>query len=108
MQDRDGDDQDRPDETTIIVSNVLPVKLAKDEATGEWSVSWDLDKMRMGAPILNKERGFRYIGVPDVFVPKAEEGAVERALAEIGCVPVFVEADCAHNHYQGFCKGIIW
>ena len=46
--------------------------------------------------------------MPDVFVPKAEEGAVERALAEIGCVPVFVEADCAHNHYQGFCKGIIW
>ena len=93
---------------TIVVSNVLPVKLVKDTETGEWSVSWDLDKMRMGAPILDKEKGFRYVGVPDVFVAKKDEGAVERALAEIGCVPVFVDADCAHNHYQGFCKGIIW
>ena len=59
MQDRDGDDQDRPDETTIIVSNVLPVKLAKDEATGEWSVSWDLDKMRMGGKSTVYNKGTR-------------------------------------------------
>ena len=91
----------------IIVSNVLPVRLDKDASTGQWTASFDQDKLRMGAPILTSGR-YRYVGVPNAFVPREDEDAVERELAKLGCCPVFVDADCAHNHYQGFCKGIIW
>ena len=106
-----------PPTRVIVVTNVLPVHLERDDE-GRWTASWDEE---IGRPESSLSRylaiGVRkldtphvFVGSPECFVPKAERAAVEEAIAAAGlsCVCVYHEPGLAHRFYQGFCKGTLW
>jgi len=97
----------------ILCSNVLPVYLSKDETTGEWSAEMDIDSLMEDGPMLVSlkqldEYEVLYVGNPRTFVEPNERPVVERLLNKLKCYPVWTSALCAHNHFQGYCKGILW
>ena len=50
-----------------------------------------------------------FVGVTECYVPEEERYALDNILAtQFGCHPVFPGRKTAHEHYQGFCKGVLW
>lgn len=95
--------------TIVIVSFTLPLKLKKNEE-GEWMVNWDNDRSIVGnfSKLRSENVDVRFVGFPNVFVPKQEEDELEDLLGEYGCYPVFLTQDMHDVFLNGFCKGILW
>lgn len=49
-----------------------------------------------------------HVGVPGTYVPLDERDKVEELLKTINCVPIYLSPKQAHNHFQGYCKGVLW
>lgn len=50
-----------------------------------------------------------FVGVPEIFVPAKARYGLDKILSNnFDCYPVFLEREVAHQHYQGFCKGVLW
>ena len=99
--------------TTVIVAyNVLPVNLKFDEESETWSATWSEDVSGIGWSG-NKSwesAGYRrvaHVGVPNAFVPLEQQDEVERLLEEMECYPVYLGAQEASTHYQGYVKGVL-
>lgn len=98
----------------IICSNVLPVILTKNEQTGIWSAEFDTKSLFEDGPMyvglrnVDPNTQVLYIGVPRAFIPDGDRGQVTTLLANMGCYPVYCDPVRAHNHFQGYCKGILW
>jgi len=97
----------------ILCTNVLPVKLWRDES-GRWNAEFDRENLYEDGPMYVSLRGMQddmevmHVGVPNAYVPDSDHAAVEEILSELNCFPVFCDAQRAHNHFQGYCKGILW
>ena len=103
----------------IVCSNVLPLD-AKRVGSGNdesaWSLEWNDDELFVDGPLFKSFRtcaelencDIIYVGVPRTFVPLKDRPVVERMMEDLGCFPVFLEAEKAHNHFQGYCKGVLW
>ena len=50
-----------------------------------------------------------FVGVPEIFVPAKARYGLDKILSNnFDCYAVFLEREVAHQHYQGFCKGVLW
>ena len=102
----------------VVVSHLLPIKLSKNAASGEWSACWDEQIARPETAISRYSalgvRGLDtpclFVGSPNVFVPEAERPVVEAAIeaAGISAAVVYVEKSVASRFYQGYCKSTLW
>ena len=104
---------DPSDTSVIVVSNVLPLDIEFDKKSQTWSARWSLDVDGTGWSGNNAwdALGFRrvvHVGVPNTYVPVDQRDEVEELLNDFDCVPVYLEAQEAHEHYQGWCKAVIW
>ena len=57
---------------------------------------------------MRRLRRVLYVGVPNAFIPVHEREEVLNLLADMDCYPLFVGKKLAHNHFQGYCKGVLW
>eukprot|EP00510_Aplanochytrium_minuta_P001363 CAMPEP_0184010528 /NCGR_PEP_ID=MMETSP0954-20121128/3266_1 /TAXON_ID=627963 /ORGANISM="Aplanochytrium sp, Strain PBS07" /LENGTH=1204 /DNA_ID=CAMNT_0026290133 /DNA_START=236 /DNA_END=3850 /DNA_ORIENTATION=- len=101
----------------IICTNVLPVKLDFNQDTYDWTVSFERDILFEDGPMyveigdtLKKHDDYEvlYVGVTPSYVPDEDRKIVEEKLKQVNCFPVWLEREQAHNHFQGFCKGVLW
>ena len=104
---------DASETSVIVVSNVLPLDISFDKKAQQWSASWsrDVDGTGWSGNTAWDALGFRrvvHVGVPNAYVPTDQRDKVEKLLNQFDCVPVYLEAQEAHEHYQGWCKAVIW
>ncbi|KDO34590.1 hypothetical protein SPRG_00653 [Saprolegnia parasitica CBS 223.65] len=100
--------------TVIVCINVLPLIFTLDEARPmgcPWRIEWSTSSY--GLFLRNIVSAQRYeplfVGCPEVYIPRKDEAAVRQVLRQqFHCIPVFLDPDTAHRHYQGFCKGVLW
>lgn len=85
----------------IIVSNRLPLSVKRVD--GEFKSSLSSGGLVTSLSGLTKSTEFQWFGWPGMEVkdPKDREGVV-KSLAEYNAVPIFLDADLAHEHYNKF------
>jgi len=102
----------------VIVAKSLPVKISPAAEEGKYTVTWDDSRNWLAAmKMLQKAEvegqatySVTWIGCADGFRYKPEEQrAIEAALKEHNCVPVWVpEKVIRRRFFLGFCKGVLW
>ncbi len=89
-----------------MVSVFLPVVIGKD-STG-WKVDWDHENLLSMSTHLRVTR----VGTPRIRPPliagPEDRPIIEQLLRPFNCVPVWVDPIVFNEHYNGFCKGILW
>ncbi|GBG69704.1 hypothetical protein CBR_g4535 [Chara braunii] len=95
-------------ERLLVVANRLPV-CARREADGSWQL--DLSAGGLVSALLGVKKNFEtvWIGWPGMHVPD-EWGrkTLTKALAEKGCVPVFLDEETVDQYYNGYCNNVLW
>ena len=107
----------------LIVIHILPLHFTKDEQTNEYHMEWNEDPENIMYRYLGR-RGDdsdarssaagsnyapKFIGCPHIYIPPEDEFKLEQVLLrDFNCVPVFLTPDLAHEHFQGFCQGVLW
>ena len=90
--------------TLINVSNRLPVTVGADKITKS---SGGLVAALEG--LSAEEYQLQWIGWPGGVIEPARQPEVERQLVdEHGCIPVFLSAEEAEAHYEGFSNSSVW
>lgn len=105
-----------PDAGLFLVCYHLPVKLVKSLETGAWSATWNRDSLIsrsehsiaesmhttwLGCVTFHARRDHEELSDDD----KREITAV---LAEMKCMPVFIDRALAADHHGGYCKSKLW
>ena len=95
----------------IMVSYFLPVILTR-KTNGSWVASWDREALlsALNSTALQVSRviwvgSVRYGNAP---IPVEDEEAVTAVLAELNCIPVFINQSMHIKFYEGFCKKSLW
>jgi trehalose 6-phosphate synthase len=91
----------------IIVSNRLPLSVKRSE-DGSYQANLSSGGLVTSLSGLTKTACFRWFGWPGMS-PKqnTEEDEVRRSMAAHNAIPIFLDEDLAHEHYNGFssrCK----
>ncbi len=90
--------------TLINVSNRLPVTVGADKITKS---SGGLVAALEG--LSTEEYKIEWIGWPGGVTDPSQQEKVERELIEkYGCIPVFLSAEEAEAHYEGFSNSSVW
>ncbi|KNE72419.1 alpha,alpha-trehalose-phosphate synthase (UDP-forming) [Allomyces macrogynus ATCC 38327] len=95
----------------LVVSNRLPVTLARDAESGEWKATMSSGGLVSALSGLKRELEFTWIGWPGAVagLTGAEQERVRQLLInEHRCVPVFLPEQIADLHYNGFSNSILW
>ncbi|OQS06448.1 alpha,alpha-trehalose-phosphate synthase, UDP-forming [Thraustotheca clavata] len=98
----------------IVCINVLPLifTLQEDATSGcPWKIEWSTSSYGLFLRNIVSAKRYipMYVGCPEVYIPKKDEAAVRKILrTQFNCIPVFLDPNTAHRHYQGFCKGVLW
>ncbi|KAG5015466.1 hypothetical protein JHK82_021149 [Glycine max] len=92
----------------LVVANRLPVS-----AVREGVESYRLDISVGGLLVVFvegvKEFDTRWIGWAGVNVPDdVGQRALTKALAEMRCIPVFLDEEIVNQYYNGYCNNILW
>ena len=96
------------DEHLHVVSNRLPVSMARDEK-GNWTYKMSSGGLVSALSGLKKRMSFTWIGWPGIEVPLEEQNAVkEHLMKEYSCMPVFISDHVADLYYNGFSNSILW
>ncbi|OIW17945.1 hypothetical protein TanjilG_17781 [Lupinus angustifolius] len=91
----------------LVVANRLPVSAVRE---GVDSYHLEISVGGLVSALLGvKEFDTRWIGWPGVNVnDDAGQEALTKALAEMRCVPVFLDEDIVNQYYNGYCNNILW
>lgn len=91
-----------PTRNLIVVSNRLPLSVKRGE-DGSYHSSISSGGLVTSLSGLTKTTEFRWFGWPGMR-PKAseEQEEVRRSLASHNAIPVFLDEELAHKHYNGF------
>ncbi|KAJ3351024.1 Trehalose-6-P synthase/phosphatase complex synthase subunit [Allomyces javanicus] len=95
----------------LVVSNRLPVTLARDADSGDWKATMSSGGLVSALSGLKRELEFTWIGWPGAVagLTGAEQERVRQLLInEHRCVPVFLPEQIADLHYNGFSNSILW
>lgn len=86
----------------IVVSNRLPLSVKRAE-DGSYQSSLSSGGLVTSLSGLTKTTSFRWFGWPGLN-PKepAEKEEVRRSLEAHDAIPIFLDEDLAHDHYNGF------
>jgi trehalose 6-phosphate synthase/phosphatase len=94
----------------IIVSNRLPVTVARHEETYEYQKS--LGGLATGLKSYHEQAESLWIGWPGIIsddMDDQDEPAIRDKLqSEYGCLPVFLNSEELDNYYYGFCNNTLW
>ncbi|PLN79506.1 alpha,alpha-trehalose-phosphate synthase subunit [Aspergillus taichungensis] len=91
----------------ILVSNRLPLSVTKENGTYRTSLS--SGGLVTALSGLSKSMNFRWIGWPGISIKDEEEQKqASQSLAENGAMGIFLDAQLAHDHYNGFSNSILW
>ncbi|KAL1983280.1 hypothetical protein VTN96DRAFT_302 [Rasamsonia emersonii] len=92
----------------IVVSNRLPLSVKRAE-DGSYQSSLSSGGLVTSLSGLTKTTSFRWFGWPGLN-PKepAEKEEVRRSLEAHDAIPIFLDEDLAHDHYNGFSNSILW
>ncbi|CAI7576952.1 hypothetical protein N7533_001298 [Penicillium manginii] len=91
----------------IIVSNRLPLSIKRVDGTFQSSLS--SGGLVTSLSGLCKSTQFQWFGWPGLEVKDSQDRAdVEKSLSEHHAVPIFLDSDLAHEHYNGFSNRILW
>lgn len=91
----------------IIVSNRLPLSVKRVD--GEYKSSLSSGGLVTSLSGLTKSTEFRWFGWPGLEVKdQKDRESVAKSLAEYKAVPIFLDADLAHEHYNAFSNSILW
>ena len=93
----------------LLVCHILPLHFTKVDNV--WTVEWDTEEKSQllhQLAVSSSSVSFHFIGCPHVFIPEDEEDDVELLVSSFQCTPVFLAKATAHEHYQGFCQGVLW
>jgi trehalose 6-phosphate synthase/phosphatase len=95
-------------DNVIVVSYFLPVTLSRKN-NGIWSAQWDkealLSSLHLDVSRVIWVGSVRYGSAP---IPVEEEDSVTAVLADLNCVPVFINQTMHVKFYEGFCKKSLW
>ncbi|RMJ24057.1 Synthase subunit [Aspergillus sp. HF37] len=91
----------------MIVSNRLPLSVKRVD--GEFQSSLSSGGLVTSLSGLTKSTEFQWFGWPGIEVKDPRDRkAVSKSLAEHKAVPIFLDADLAHEHYNSFSNTILW
>uniref|UniRef100_A0A9I9CFE7 alpha,alpha-trehalose-phosphate synthase (UDP-forming) n=1 Tax=Cucumis melo TaxID=3656 RepID=A0A9I9CFE7_CUCME len=91
----------------LVVANRLPVSAVR-KGKETWHLEISVGGL-VSALLGLKEFEARWIGWAGVNVPdEAGQRALEKALAEKKCIPVFLDEEIVHQYYNGYCNNILW
>ncbi|XP_022139989.1 alpha,alpha-trehalose-phosphate synthase [UDP-forming] 1-like [Momordica charantia] len=91
----------------LVVANRLPVSAVR-RGKETWHLEISVGGL-VSALLGLKEFEARWIGWAGVNVPdEAGQRALEKALAEKKCIPVFLDEEIVHQYYNGYCNNILW
>ncbi|XP_045821718.1 alpha,alpha-trehalose-phosphate synthase [UDP-forming] 1-like [Trifolium pratense] len=99
---------DRPrKQRLLVVANRLPVSAVRE---GVDSYHLEISVGGLVSALLGvKEFDTRWIGWAGVNVPdEVGQKALTKALAEMRCIPVFLDEDIVNEYYNGYCNNILW
>ncbi|KAG5041038.1 hypothetical protein JHK82_013144 [Glycine max] len=107
--DRSQRQDERPSkQRLLVVANRLPVSAVREGVESyrlEISVGGLLVVFVEGV----KEFDTRWIGWAGVNVPDdVGQRALTKALAEMRCIPVFLDEEIVNQYYNGYCNNILW
>ncbi|KAH1050832.1 hypothetical protein AAZX31_08G118300 [Glycine max] len=91
----------------LVVANRLPVSAVRE---GVESYRLDISVGGLVSALLGvKEFDTRWIGWAGVNVPDdVGQRALTKALAEMRCIPVFLDEEIVNQYYNGYCNNILW
>ncbi|OOF91414.1 glycosyltransferase family 20 protein [Aspergillus carbonarius ITEM 5010] len=90
----------------IVVSNRLPLSVKKVDGGYESSLS--SGGLVTSLSGLTKTTTFSWFGWPGIEVDQTEQQDVRKSLDEHNAVPIFLDSELAHNHYNNFSNSILW
>ena len=91
---------------TIIVSNRLPVKIAKENE--EYHLKVSEGGLATGLGSIYKEGENIWIGWAGLDVPKNDEQEIIDKLKQENLFPVFLSPKEIQNYYEGFSNETLW
>lgn len=91
----------------IIVSNRLPLSIKRVD--GSFQSSLSSGGLVTSLSGLTKSIEFRWFGWPGIEVKDAnDKELVSQSLKEQKAIPIFLDSDLAHEHYNGFSSQSIF
>ncbi|OAQ38881.1 bifunctional alpha,alpha-trehalose-phosphate synthase (UDP-forming)/trehalose-phosphatase [Pedobacter psychrophilus] len=91
---------------TIIISNRLPVKIAKENE--EYHLKVSEGGLATGLGSIYKEGDNIWIGWAGLDVPKSDEQEIIDKLKQENLLPVFLTPKEIQNYYEGFSNETLW
>ncbi|KAG4999978.1 hypothetical protein JHK87_021050 [Glycine soja] len=83
----------------LVVANRLPVSAVRE----------GVESYRLDISVGGLEFDTRWIGWAGVNVPDdVGQRALTKALAEMRCIPVFLDEEIVNQYYNGYCNNILW
>ncbi|KAI9218019.1 glycosyltransferase family 20-domain-containing protein [Blastocladiella britannica] len=93
----------------IVVSNRLPVTIARDPESGAWAAKMSSGGLVSALSGLKREMSFTWIGWPGADFAADDRADIDAmCLRDHSAVPVFLPEDVADKHYNGFSNSILW
>ncbi|KAE9041883.1 Alpha,alpha-trehalose-phosphate synthase [UDP-forming] 5 [Phytophthora rubi] len=105
-----------PDAMLFLVCYHLPVKLTKSADDGSWSVEWNRDSLiSRSENSIAESMNTTWVGCVTYHARSDQEELSEDdkseitvILADMNCIPVFIDRQLAANHHGGYCKSKLW
>lgn len=92
----------KADGRLLLVSNRLPITIKRSD-DGSYDFEMSSGGLVSGLSGLSKSTTFQWYGWPGLEVPENEAGPLTKRLREEhNAVPVFIDAELAELHYNGF------
>jgi len=95
--------------TLFLVCFHLPVKVAKN-IWGRWEATWSESLLAKGDESIAATMSTRWlgtVGLPDD-VTDSDREEIRLVLKDMDCTPVFLPKTLIEQHYEGFCKQLMW
>ncbi|CAH0485283.1 unnamed protein product [Peronospora farinosa] len=105
-----------PEAMLFLVCYHLPVKLTKSLENGSWSAKWNRDSLiSRSENSIAESMNTMWVGCVTYHARSDHEelsdddkSEITAILAEMKCIPVFIDRQLAANHHGGYCKSKLW
>ena len=94
----------------FLVCYHLPIKLTKDETTGDYSAEFteSLIAKTKHASVTQSHETFWIGTVSDTVKTEEEREKIRKVLEPLNCLPLFLDSGTVDSFYFGMCKQVLW